>query len=226
MSQKRNSNKNTSNERTADGQGALGVLVSAMEHDAGQEAQKIVSEARKEAERKHLYADRQVESITEEARKNADVRAELIRQQELSGVTIEIKRMTMKIQEEVYGEVLQRALHNIRQRIEGGGYKKVLLSHIVEAAVGLDAPSASINASEHEREMISGELIREAENKVTALTGKATTLSLSDQPPLRKPGVVLTSEDNRTAYDNSIHARMIRKSARIRQFIYDSLFDV
>ena len=209
---------------TGDNSSRMVSLESAVAQEAGEEAHRISSEARKEAERKNLYAEKQAESILKEARENAEAQAEKIRQQVLSGVAIEKKRRTMKIQEDVHREILQRAVSRIQTMVDTDEYRPILLAHIVEAGIGLDVPAARINASERERSMISGDLMREAEKRVKTLTGRSTRLTISEEPPLKKLGVVLTSEDNRTSYNNQIDTRLMRKSTKIRQFIYERLF--
>lgn len=203
---------------------SMEALVSGMEQEAQQEADKVIAGAQKEAERKILYTEQQVESILNEAAKRADAQAEKIRQQALSGVAVEAKRRSMNIQEDMHREVLHRAVSKLEMLADIDGYREVLNGYIVEAAVGLDVSAARVNASEHERSMITRELLVEAEKRVKKVTGKNVRLTLSGEPPLRKQGVVLTSEDNRTAYDNRIDTRLIRKSEEIRQYIHERLF--
>ncbi len=204
---------------------SMEALVSGMEQEAQQEADKVIAGAQKEAERKILYTERQVESILNEAAKRAEAQAEKIRQQALSGVAVEAKRRSMNIQEDMHREVLHRAVSRIEKIADIDGYREVLIGYIVEAAVGLDVSAARVNATEHERSMITRELLVEAEKRVKKVTGKNVRLTLSGEPPLRKQGVVLTSEDNRTAYDNRIDTRLMRKSEEIRQYIHERLFD-
>lgn len=203
---------------------SMEALVSGMEQEAQQEADKVIAGAQKEAERKILYTEQQVESILNEAAKRADAQAEKIRQQALSGVAVEAKRRSMNIQEDMHREVLHRAVSKLEMLADTDDYREVLSGYIVEAAVGLDVSAARVNASEHERSMITRELLVEAEKRVKKVTGKNVRLTLSGEPPLRKQGVVLTSEDNRTAYDNRIDTRLIRKSEEIRQYIHERLF--
>ena len=203
---------------------SMEALVSGMEQEAQQEADKVIAGAQKEAERKILYTERQVESILNEAAKRAEAQAEKIRQQALSGVAVEAKRRSMNIQEDMHREVLHRAVSKLEMLADIYGYREVLNGYIVEAAVGLDVSAARVNASEHERSMITKELLVEAEKRVKRVTGKNVRLTLSGEPPLKKQGVVLTSEDNRTAYDNRIDTRLIRKSEEIRQYIHERLF--
>jgi vacuolar-type H+-ATPase subunit E/Vma4 len=203
---------------------SMEALVSGMEQEAQQEADKVIARAQKESERKILYAERQVESILNEATERAETQAEKIRQQALSGVTVEAKRRSMNIQEDMYREILHRAVSRLEILTDTDGYREVLIGYIVEAAVGLDVPAARVNATEHERKMISKALLGEAERKVKKITSKNVRLTLSGEPPLKKQGVVLTSEDNRTAYDNRIETRLMRKALEIRQHIQERLF--
>jgi vacuolar-type H+-ATPase subunit E/Vma4 len=201
------------------------ALVSGMEQDAGQEAEKITVEARKEAERKILYAERQVESILKEAAEKAEAQAEKIRQLALSGIAVEAKRKSMNIEEDMHSEILHRAVSVLEMAADTDGYREVLIGYIIEAAVGLDVSAARVNATEHERKMITKALLGEVERKVKKVIGKNIRLTLSGEPPLKKQGVVLTSEDNRTAYDNQIDTRLMRKAVEIRQYIQERLFD-
>jgi vacuolar-type H+-ATPase subunit E/Vma4 len=203
---------------------SMQALVSGMEQEAQQEAEKITVEARKEAERKILYAERQVESILNEAASRAEAQAEKIRQQALSGVAVEAKRRSMNIQEDMNREILHRAVSKLEMLADIDGYREVMIGYIVEAAVGLDVSAARVNATEHDRKMITKALLGEAERKVKKVTGKNVRLTLSEEPPLSKQGVVLTSEDNRTAYDNRIYTRLMRKAVEIRQYIHERLF--
>jgi vacuolar-type H+-ATPase subunit E/Vma4 len=50
------------------------------------------------------------------------------------------------------------------------------------------------------------------------------TLTLSDTPPLKSQGVVLTAADGRTAFNNQVKTRMLRKQREIRMLIYNALF--
>lgn len=203
---------------------SMEALVSGMEQEAQKEAEKVIAEARKEAERKIQYAERQAESILKEAASRAEAQAEKIRQQALSGVAVAAKRRSLNIQEELYREILHRAVSKLEVLVDTDSYREVLLDYIVEGAVGLDVLAARVNATEHERKMITKALLGEAEKKVKKITGRDVRLTLSDAPPLRKQGVVLTSEDNRTAYDNQVDTRLIRKAVEIRQYIQEILF--
>ena len=80
------------------------------------------------------------------------------------------------------------------------------------------------NASERERTMIDYELLSETARRVHERTGKQVTLTLSNAPSLKAQGIVLTSTDGRTAFNNQVKTRMQRRQRDIRMKIYDALF--
>jgi vacuolar-type H+-ATPase subunit E/Vma4 len=47
---------------------------------------------------------------------------------------------------------------------------------------------------------------------------------LSETLPLKSQGVVLTAADGRTAYNNQVKTRILRKEREIRMAIYNTLF--
>jgi vacuolar-type H+-ATPase subunit E/Vma4 len=103
-------------------------------------------------------------------------------------------------------------------------YRSVLIDWITEGAIGLEAESAQINASESERALIDDEMLSEARARIGEHTGRQVTLTLSDSQPLKLQGVVLTAADGRTAFNNQIKTRILRSQRKIQALIYDTLF--
>jgi vacuolar-type H+-ATPase subunit E/Vma4 len=89
----------------------------------------------------------------------------------------------------------------------------------VEAAIGLGAPEASVNASAAERRQIDEQLLREARDKVEALTGRKVALTVAEGDPLIPQGVVLTAADGRVEFNNQVATRLLRRQSEIRKTI-------
>ena len=104
-------------------------------------------------------------------------------------------------------------------------YRSVLVNWITEAAIGLGAESAHINASEKERALINDHMLSEIARNIQKRTGKQASLTISDAKPLLFQGVVLTAADGRTAFNNQVRTRMLRKQREIRMLIYNALFN-
>ena len=62
------------------------------------------------------------------------------------------------------------------------------------------------------------------EKRIKKILGFGVVLKVSEEQPLHAQGVVLTAQDGRTAFNNQIHTRMLRKQREIRKHIYDNLF--
>jgi vacuolar-type H+-ATPase subunit E/Vma4 len=68
-------------------------------------------------------------------------------------------------------------------------------------------------------------MLSEIARRIQKQTGRQTSLTLSDARPLQSQGVVLTAADGRTAFNNQVRTRMLRKQREIRMLIYDTLFN-
>ena len=200
------------------------ALISGIEADARTEEQEIIKQAEKQAVEKRKYAEKKIESVLEDARKEAQEQAEAAKKKIFSGLKLELKRRSMRIQDSIMQEVKDKAEQKINSMTNETSYRKVLINWITEAAIGLDTDSAQINALEKERTLINDQLISETEQKIQTKTGRKITLRLADAVALKRQGVVVTAADGRTAYNNQVKTRIQRKEREIRMLIYETLF--
>lgn len=200
------------------------AIVSGIEADALNEEKQIIKEAEKQAAEKRTYTEKKVESMLEDARKEAAQQADKVKRKTSSSVELELKRRSLNVRGEVMRDILSRIERKFNSMIGNDDYKAILASWLTEAAIGLDANLAYINASEKELSFIDDHLISKVVQKVREKTGKEISLQLTKVPPLKNQGVVLTAEDGRTAFNNQVKTRMLRKEREIRMAIYDALF--
>lgn len=199
-------------------------LISGIVEDARMEEEKIMKDAEHQAAEKRKYAEKKIESLLNEAREKAEEQARTVKKKILSGVELEVKRLSMRIQDSVVRDIMDRVEKKLGSMVDDAHYRSVLIDWITEAAIGLEAPSADVNASEKERRMIDKDLLSDAARKVHELTGKQVTLALSEAPPPKIQGVVLTAADGRTAFNNQVKTRLLRRQRDIRMMIYEVLF--
>ncbi len=200
-------------------------MISDIEADAQVEAEGIIRDAEKQAAEKHKYGAKQVASLLDEARQKAAEQAEAIKKRALSAADLEIKRRSMGARDAVMREIVNRVEKRLATIIDDAPrYRSILIDWIAEAAVGLGAESAEVNASERERALIDADVLAEASAKAQAQTNKPMTLTLSAGQPLKSQGVVLTAVDGRTAFNNQVKTRLQRRQRQIRTLIYDALF--
>jgi vacuolar-type H+-ATPase subunit E/Vma4 len=201
------------------------ALLSGIETDVRAEEREIIAEADKRAAEKRKYTQQKVESILNDAKKDANEQAQEIKSKILSGVQLEIKRRHLHVQAEVMDEIYDLVEKKLFPKITDKDYRAVLIDLIAEAAIGLDAESARVNATGNELKLIDDRLLSEAKRTIQTHAGKEIDLNLSDSEPVKGQGVVLTSEDGRTAFNNQIKTRMLRKQRKIQTLIYDYLFN-
>ena len=201
------------------------ALISDIEADAKVEAEGIIKDAEKQAADKRKYAAQQVESLLAEARKKAQEQADAIAKKALSAADLEIKRRAMSAHDAVMREIMTRVEKRLGAMVaDRQAYRGILASWIAEAAVGLGAAEARVNATEAERAFIDAKLLAEASAAAEAQSGRKVTLTLSDELPLKSQGVILTADNGRTAFNNQVTTRLRRNGRQIRALIYDALF--
>ncbi len=200
------------------------ALISGIEKDAKSEAETVIADAEKQAEERRKNIGQQIESILNEAEKKAEQQAEAIKKKVLSGVDVEVKRRVMRLRDRVMKEMLSSVQKELRALIIKPEYRDILQNWIVEAAAGLGTEQAVINTSKDERALLDKKFIEETEKRIKEIVGFGMVLKVSEEQPLRSQGVVLTAKDGRTAFNNQVHTRMLRKQREIRKHIYDNLF--
>lgn len=200
------------------------MLISGIEVDARNEEKEIVAEAEKKAQEKRQYAQKKIESLLNDARKEAQEQVATVKKKIISAADFEIKRRSLRVRSMLMQNISNRAMQKLAQMIDDSTYKSVLADWIVEAAIGLDAESAEINASQKERELIDPELLAEVAKRISKHTGKQVALNLSEAEPLNAQGVVLTATDGRIAFNNQVATRMLRRQRKIQTMIYNALF--
>ena len=199
------------------------ALISGIEADARAEEEKIIKEAEAQAAEKRKHSEKKIESLLNDARKKAEEQAETVRKKIISAAEREVKRCSMRVRDSVMRDIMDRAEKKLSSMTGDEKYRSILVNWITEAAIGLSADSARINASKEERALINDRMLSEIARRIKKQTGKQTSLTLSDAKPLQSQGVVLTAADGRTAFNNQVRTRMSRKQREIRSLIYNTL---
>jgi vacuolar-type H+-ATPase subunit E/Vma4 len=199
-------------------------LIEGIARDGAEEANRILSEAEKTAEDRRQAAEDQARALIQQEEGRAEEQAERILAKSASSLRMEHRRAQLKLQEQVFQEVLKRVRGRLAAMVGSPEYRQVLLGWIVEAAIGLGAPQASVNASAAERKQIDKQLLREAQEKINAVSGRKVLLILAQGDPLLPQGVVLTAPDGRVEFNNQVATRMLRRQSEIRKTIQDAIW--
>ena len=198
-------------------------LISGIESDARTEEEEIIKEAEKQAAEKRKYFEKKFEALLNDARSDAQNQAEAVMRKMYSAVDLELKRHSMSVRSALMQDIMNRVENKLASMTDEEKYRSVLINWIAEAFIGLGAEAAQINASEKERALINDQLLSEVKEKIHKQTNKQAQLKLSDAEPLKSQGVVLTADDGRTAFNNQVKTRMLRKQREIQTLIYNAV---
>jgi vacuolar-type H+-ATPase subunit E/Vma4 len=201
------------------------ALISGIEADARAEEEGIIKEAETQAAEKRKHTEKKIESLLNDAHHKAKVQAETAKKKIISTAEREVKRCSMRVQDSIVQDIMNKVEKKLSSMTSDENYRPILVNWITEAAIGLGAESAHINASEKERALITNRILSEIARRIQKQTGKQISLSLSDANPIQSQGVILTAVDGRTAFNNQVRTRMLRKQREIRTLIYNTLFN-
>jgi vacuolar-type H+-ATPase subunit E/Vma4 len=200
------------------------ALIAGIETDARAEREKIIKEAQTQAAEKKKYSEKKIESLLDEARTKAQEQAEAAKKKIISTAEREVKHRSMRIRDTVMQDIMDRVEQKLGSMTGEKNYRSILTGWLTEAAIGLDAESARVNASPEELELIDDRVLSEVSRQVRKQTGRQIGLTSSDAEPLKSQGVVLTAADGRTAFNNQVRTRMLRNKREIQTMIYNTLF--
>ena len=198
-------------------------LLSGIARDASAEAAEIVRGAEQTAAERAKAAASQAAAIRDDAKKRAEETARGITRQGEQAAAVECRRLALKVREEVSRRILTGAAEKLAEMVGRPEYREVLKGWIVEAALGLGSSEAEVQASAREMPQIDEGLLAEAAREVAAITGAPVRLRRSGAQPVAGQGVVVTSANGRTAYNNQVATRMERYQSEIRKLIYEAL---
>jgi V/A-type H+-transporting ATPase subunit E len=200
------------------------ALISGIESDARAEAEQIVAEAEKSCADLAENSRQHVASLLADAEKKAAAQSRAVSDKILAGVDLEIRRKRMQMEETLHREILDAVKERIRGMTATPQYRQILMQWVAEAAAGLDAQRAEINASAGERALIDKAFMAAASELARKSSGRETAFSLSDAPPLAGQGIILSAADGRIAFNNQVTTRIDRLRREIRKLIYEKLF--
>lgn len=195
-------------------------LLNGIAEQAEQEAERIRSAAERQAEEIVENARRKAEAIRQESRDKGQHQAEVIRQKNSQSIEAEQRKRRLKAQEELFALALKKVRESLQNQIGRTEYSDVLRGWVAEGAVGLGQEELEVNASAEERKLLTDQLLQQAEKRAEKETGRQVKISMSQEAPLQKQGVFLTTGNGRLAFNNTIEARLQRYSTVIRKMIY------
>jgi len=199
-------------------------LIRGIIEQAEQQAQSAVDKAQKLILQREKSIEIQIKRIHQETEEKKNKQVEQILKNSESAIALLKKHANLKGKELIFNQIIDRVKMNIEEKIKSPEYPDILMNWIIEATLGLGADKVMINCSLKEKKLLTEDFLKKLSEKVLQLIGKKIEYEISEDPPLLGQGVVLSSIDGKTAYNNQVSSRIIREQMNIRKLIFQELF--
>ncbi len=193
-------------------------LVSSIITDARNKADEILSAAAKEAQSIIAEAEEKARKGEEAEERSLSQRLEQIRLRKESARKSIDRLSELRALDSSYSEVMDEVTRRLDAAIGSPEIRKVLVSWIAEAAIGLDRKEAKVAFSD--KTPVTEDMLREAEDEVRRITGSSVSLSL-DPDRLIGGGVSVSSMDGKVSYNNQLDVRIRRFQRDIKRIIQE-----
>ncbi|MFO7781351.1 MAG: V-type ATP synthase subunit E family protein [Spirochaetia bacterium] len=193
--------------------------------DAREEAEKIRSEAKSRVEDRRMLLSGRVQRVKDDAVSEAKKRIEEINRRTDAEISRAQRRNELARRRDVLAAVQQRARERIVEMSREGSdaYRQAMIGWIAEGAIGLEGTELTVSVAAGETELLR-DLLEEAQRTAREVGGRDVTLTAAAEPHAGSPGVVVSSPDGRTLYDNRVDSRIRRHETEIRRLVYEILF--
>ncbi len=199
-------------------------LIAGIRRDAEAEAKRIIEDAERTASDKMQAKEMQVKSIEREAARKIDQQINIIEKNSISSIKVEKKRIALQIREKLINSVIDKVRVKVREKADTEAYREILKGWILEAAVGLGEEEVEINGSAGELKIMTESYIKDVEKQYHDLTGGKIRIMKSEKNPLFAQGIVLTSLNHKTAFNNQVPTRLLRYQSEMRKTIHGEFF--
>ena len=193
--------------------------------DAREEAEKVRSEAKSRVEDRRMLLSGRVQRVKDDASSEAKKRIEEINRRTDAEISRAQRRGELARRRDVLAAVQRRARERIFEmgREASDAYRQAMIGWIVEGALGLEGTELTVSVAAGETGLLD-ELLEEAQRTAREVGGRDVILTAAGEPHGGSPGVVVSSPDGRTLYDNRVDSRIRRHETEIRRLVYEILF--
>jgi len=192
---------------------------------------KILGDARSEAERALKNAERSVASERRKAETQAEKarqeilervrrKVETLKSKEIATAQIESKRLLLKAREQAISgvlEVIEQGLAKLRE--DPSRYGKALRELAVEAVTAVDLPQVVLRIATEDAAIAGGGFVGEVAVDVKTMSGKDIEIKIETDAGLSSGGCIAASGDGRIIFDNTFRRRLERMRPELRSLI-------
>lgn len=198
--------------------------------------EEILSDARKQAERKKRKAERKAEKIKSDAEDEAEAERERILEDARKKGSNEQRRIEAlipqerkSIQSRAVEGLLEHArrtgMERLRELVDSDEYRDILCRLAVEAIDQMSGDSFTLFLTDDDRKRLGEELAGEVAQAAREKLDREVEVRTSDEPIRATGGLQVTGADGHEMCDETFEARLERLWPRLRQKVAKQLTD-
>ncbi len=199
-------------------------LIATIIEDARKEAVRIIAQAEKSGALQITQAEKRAAEIVESATKDGEQRLARELAQAKSSLEMERRRIELQQRAALSTHLLDLLAERFREIIPTPRYRDFLKQWLLEAVIGLERPWAEVVTSPDDP--IDDALLKEVMKESSKALGYEVTVVLAAQKDPTIQGVLVFSQDRKTAYNNTVTTRMKRYATEIHRVIHRELLGV
>ncbi|MBN1916367.1 MAG: hypothetical protein JW889_00545 [Verrucomicrobia bacterium] len=210
--------KRAEDEATSIGDAA--PFVEEIQRGAAEEADKVLSRARRTAQARLDEAQRQVAAEVEQILSAAKARADTEQRRILSDLSLETKKTTLKARAELALDVLGEVRARLERSRGTPEYRAMLKAFAIEGIRALDRDEVTVSVSRADEPMANAAFFDE----VARDCGRPVTITPASALDEKVMGVVVRAADGSVLFDNTIDARMDRLADELQLIVSHEVF--
>ena len=197
-------------------QNGIQALTSAIQGEAAEEVNRILADARTEAQSLRQQAQAQAEAEREAILQRARREVEAFHEHTVAAAQLEAQKLKLQRRE----QLLERAFTEARQQLVSAPqwpeYENIARDLLREAVARLDADELVVRADEETRRALS-------DNVLANLKKELGVHLRVGEPLIQSSGIVVETVDGHRRYDNTLETRLARMRGHLRTPIYHLL---
>lgn len=192
--------------------------------DGAKEVDSILEKARSTAAAIIAKAESEAQKVGERILADATEKSTVAQKRVLSSVSLEVRRIKLKVREEIVNAVMDAARANVEKGRKRDDYPRVLAALVAEALRVLEGEEFVVYVDGRDLAMLESsvfppvrELMKKRGRAVKRVEGKALPDSTTGGVRVGVPG-------GHVIFDNTFEARMYRYRDEIRAIIFEGVF--
>lgn len=184
--------------------------------DSEKKAAELVEAAKRDAEKRKASAESQAEAAAEGEINSREERLRAFESHAEGVIHSEERRIALKQHDRLINLAMEEVKKNLSTLSARPDYQEIMAGWIAEAALGLGKSEALVSFSREDR--IDEKTIASAEKIYKNVTGNEVRLHLSGRR-IQGAGVIVSSLDGRSAYNNQVSQRLGRYEREVREIL-------